>query len=392
MVRWLAGLAAIALVSVAGAAHPQGAAIARPTAIYEYMTPQMAGDLSVRYRDVKLKYDSLFNFAAEHNAKCTAIDPRAIALLSECDASVGRLQSEVADYAAMRTAYEEQLRAAHDKYFVIGPNGNPYLRSGNGLVGGTSWILSYDVPLGASREEADRQREELKALGQEQGKDYVGSVDTARYNFAVAIAFTTSVVGDLVTRIPYDQITRGQFSAWVRPGYDQLRGRHFEELGCHSNGAMICLAALQNEDVLVKRVVLYGPQLTAESVRIWSRMVPKQVESVEILINQYDPVPPVSLYASLRTVPSENNNRIASAPIFKEVGAMKAALLELGGNLNIVTFDCPFPFNTVSPTSCHDMTTYRRNRNCSAQQRTSAVVPGTMLPGGRAVSEPPPPC
>jgi hypothetical protein len=303
-----------------------------------------------------------------------------------------KLEAELAAYESLRLAYEADRKTLINRFLVRGPNGRDYAKSGNGLVGGTSWILSYDVPVGASQEEANRQRDELADQSARQNKDYVGSVDINRYNHAIAIASSNSIVKDLFTRVALDQLTRGQYSAWAQEGYEALRSRQYDELGCHSNGAMICLAALTNEDVLADRVVLYGPQLTAESVRMWSNIARKKNIKVEMLINQYDSVPAVSLLASLSADRSVENARIAAKPIFRDVEALKAAIHELGPGVLVTTFECPLP-SMLSFTSCHDMTSYRRNRNCSAPSlRPLTIVPGTRLPDGSSVREPPPPC
>src|SRR5260370_25116956 len=80
------------------------------------------------------------------------------------------------------------------------------------------------------------------------------------------------------------------------PGYAALTGRSFHELACHSNGAMICLAALRNADVKADNAVLYGPQITQKSLEQWDGLVRSgQVKSVTLVINSGDVVPPLSL-------------------------------------------------------------------------------------------------
>ena len=78
---------------------------------------------------------------------------------------------------------------------------------------------------------------------------------------------------DLKIRVVFDELTKGQFSANEQRLYEKLRGKQFDVLGCHSNGAMICLAALENKDIKAENVVLYGPQVTRESLEMWDKLV-----------------------------------------------------------------------------------------------------------------------
>jgi len=179
----------------------------------------------------------------------------------------------------------------------------------------------------------------------------------------------------------------------VQKGYDALRGRQFDELGCHSNGAMACLAALQNGDVLARKVVLFGPQLTAESIKMWNQMIEAgQVASVEVVVNANDPVPALSLYASTRLRIDEDARRIAGKPLFRDLAAMHDAVLELGPRVHVSTYACE-EAGILDPTACHDMRAYRKNRACATQPLSpTSLVPGTRLPGGQSLAEPPPPC
>lgn len=391
-------LLALATVMFSGGAAAQSVEVVAPSEVPDFIPSAVREQLQIQHRDVSFRLDGLIAFSESRNSRCAAIRASDAALLADCRASLGKLDAEIVAYDRQRQAYEAAVAAAVTKFWatpgiVRGLNGRAYIASGNGLVGGTAWVLNYDVPPGASRETADRQREELKRQAEEQGKTYDAAIDTAHYNFAIGIAASTNIAFDLVRRVSLDQLSRGQYTADVQKGYDALRGRQFGELGCHSNGAMICLAALQNGDVLAGKVVLFGPQLTAESVRMWSRMVESgQVSSVEFVINANDPVPALSLYASTRFRPDDDARRIASKPLFRSSSAMSEAVAELGPKVKVSIYACS-KAGLANPTGCHDMEAYRKNRACERMLAAPrALVPGTRLPGGHALAEPPPPC
>jgi hypothetical protein len=75
-------------------------------------------------------------------------------------------------------------------------------------------------------------------------------------------------------------------------GYATLTGRSFHELACHSNGAMVCLAALERKDVKADNVMLYGPQPTEKALEEWDGMIRSgQAISVTLVINSGESVP-----------------------------------------------------------------------------------------------------
>lgn len=392
-----AGLVLAALI-LSGVAAAQSAEVIAPSDVPDFLPPAVRQNLEIQHRDVSFRLDGLVAFSESRDSKCSAIRASDTALLADCRASLAQLDAAIAAYDKQRQAYEAAITAAVGVFWatpgiVRGLNGRAYVASGNGLVGGTSWVMNYNVPPGASRETAERQREELKRQAQEQGKTYDDAIDTAHYNFAIGVASSTNIAFDLVRRVSLDQLSRGQYTADIQKGYDALRGRQFAELGCHSNGAMICLAALQNGDVLAGKVVLFGPQLTAESIRMWSQMVESgQVSSVEFVVNANDPVPALSLYASTRFRLDEDARRIAGKPLFRSATALGEAVTELGPRVKVSTYACA-EAELSNLTGCHDMEAYRKNRACERLQALPrALVPGTRLPGGQLLAEPPPPC
>jgi len=188
--------------------------------------------------------------------------------------------------------------------------------SGRGVVGGTGWQVAYNVQDGASPEVRARAREMVEEqyraycaallVGGDKCTPWDERVDFDRYNFVVGIAESTNRFYDLATRVfPRDQFSEGGFSRDEQEAYNLLRNRHFTELTCHSNGAMVCLAALMNSEVRADRVVLNGPQITAQSLAMWNELLQanneNRIESLEIVINEGDPVPPASLLFSVRS-------------------------------------------------------------------------------------------
>lgn len=262
-------------------------------------------------------------------------------------------------------------------------SGGNYVPSGNGFVGGTSWIVGYNVQnadpaLIARSQEMLRQQMELAGI------PYNAAIDFKRYNFVIGIAASTDIFTDLRKRVLFDELKNGRFSRETQIAYDSLKGRQFNELGCHSNGAMICLAAIENNDLKVDRVTLYGPQITAESLQMWNELVRSgQVKSVQIYLNRNDPVPPVAMLAASRSPIAAGQN----LALFK-ADTLVRTINETAPRLAVRSFDCGRGILTLS---CHDMARYKANSGCVSRS-SGRPVPGTALPGRGSLTEPPPPC
>lgn len=257
-----------------------------------------------------------------------------------------------------------------------------YRPSGNGFIGGTSWIVGYNVQ-GANPTMIAREKEMLKKQMELAGIHYAGGVDFQGYNFVLGIGASTSIVVDLKNRVVFDEFKSGQFSAQAQGLYNSLKDRQFGELACHSNGAMVCLAALENQDVRADNVVLYGPQITRESLKMWNHLLQTgQVKSVQIYVNQNDPVPPFSLALG------DLFQDVAAETALLNSGVLKSTINETSPRIAVHTFACGKYLPTLD---CHDMAVYKKDRGCISQP-TGKTVPGTSLPGKGGVAEPPPPC
>jgi tetratricopeptide (TPR) repeat protein len=300
-----------------------------------------------------------------------------------------RQQTDKTAATGLQQAFQERSAAppadgsALDFTSVLPPPVANYVPSGNGFVGGTSWIVGYnlqstDPVLVARSKEMLRQQLELAGI------PYNAAIDFQRYNFVIGIGASTDIFTDLRKRVVFDQLKNGRFTRDNQAFYNSLKGRQFDELGCHSNGAMICLAALQNKDITVGRVVLYGPQVTPESLQMWNELVRSgQVKSVQLYINEHDPVPPVSMFLASRNAVAAGLN----LALFKS-DVLVRTINETAPRLAVRSFAC----DSRTPTlSCHDMAVYKSNSGCVSRP-SGLPVAGTALPGRGSLSEPPPPC
>lgn len=257
-----------------------------------------------------------------------------------------------------------------------------YTPSGSGFIGGTTWITGFNVQSANPRIVA----KEHQMMAQQMrlaGLQYADGIDFNRYNFVLGIAASTDALTDLASRVVFDEYSNGQFSAAEQNAYNSLKGRQFDELACHSNGAMVCLAALENKDVVAGRVTLYGPQITIESLRMWDELVRSgQVKSVQLYYNQSDPVAPVSLLIGGGFVGQAAIHSLAtfSAPTLGSI------VNQVSPRIAVTTFTCG---NGQPNLDCHAMEAYKL-RVTRQGPRSDMIVPGTRL-NGKGYTEPPPP-
>jgi hypothetical protein len=263
------------------------------------------------------------------------------------------------------------------------PPERTYAYAGNGLVGGTGWRTGYYSPVGASTEVRERALRMWREQARLNGGPDDTTVDTNRYNFVIGVAASTSFIADLGLRVAFDQLSNGTWTRGGQEGYNALKGKRFDELGCHSNGAMICLAALVNRDILADRVVLYGPQITPESLRLWNGLVQDgKVKSVTIYVNENDPVAPTALLIN-RAPPKDQ--ALLAVPMFYRADALRRVIHTIAPRIVVRAYAC----GTRPDPSCHNVERYTAARNCDRPPPASAV-PGTTV-NGRAASAPPSP-
>ncbi|MGB2751832.1 MAG: hypothetical protein WBC19_07215 [Pyrinomonadaceae bacterium] len=196
--------------------------------------------------------------------------------------------------------YALQLR----KYEALDDGGNPLDPAippliGRGLVGGMTWTFGFKRPpancqgVCMERFKADVKRQLALYCSKEKDpelcvKEPPFTADL--YDMVISMASTHSAVEDLALRVIWDGSAYGEFSRQHKEIFVGLKDRHFDTLDCHSNGAMLCLAALRSGETTAKTVRLFGPQINPAAAALWAELVKKGVR-VEIYINNGDPVP-----------------------------------------------------------------------------------------------------
>ena len=284
-----------------------------------------------------------------------------------------------------RLAVDARRTPVRSSQTLVRVGNHVYRPSGNALIGGMVWLAGYNVQ-NTDPAIVAKSRLMLRQQMPWAKMPYSESIDPSRYNFVLGIASSTSELKDLSNRVIFDEYSKGQYSAKNQALYNSLKGRQFNHLDCHSNGAMVCLAALTNQDVIAERVVLYGPQITIEALKMWNEMVrTHKVKSVEIIVNQGDPVPPLSLLVGggAPTAMMMSSLAMLQPPTFVRV------IHETAPQLSVRTFSCSRSLTL----SCHTMTTYKADV-CRARPSSGRIVPGTGIPGriNSGLIEPPSPC
>ena len=233
-----------------------------------------------------------------------------------------------------------------------------YTYSDNGLVEGTTRIIGYNVPNGfdeRQRAEAGEKLDQLLKLAGKNPAEFSGLKD---YDFIIGVG-TAYSLEDLVRRVwPGDQFNQGRTSV-QQPLYASLRGRQFDQLDCHSNGAMVCLAALDLNDVKATHVRLYGPQITPASVESWQRLIETgKIRSLQIVINRGDPVPRAAYATSFQAAPTTLGSVLLSDDLLATDVKKRAP------GIQFKFADCPdrsSGWKWYFDTKCHDIRLYQAN-------------------------------
>jgi len=253
---------------------------------------------------------------------------------------------------------------------------------GSLLVLGTGSQVGWSAPSGSAEQLAKLNasnwiRDEL-ALAR---RDLPEGVDTQIFNMGLGVAATTWEAGDLIQRVQYDQWSPLPVPRSGQSAYNAIKGRRFDLLGCHSNGAMTCLFALYNRDVVARDVVLYAPQITPDTARVWQQLLSKgKIRSLRIVMNTGDPIPPLAM-----VVNRSRNFSLRQRALLFNSAELKASLSQLMPSAQIDQRSCAFKIS--QPFSCHRMTAYPQ---CQAGKPTR-LVPGTKGFLDRGYTEPPPP-
>ena len=293
--------------------------------------------------------------ANSFNTQCGNIDTRNLALVQSCTTQYRLLRTRHDDILRQLSAFNQDVAQANARF-----DAHPtYIPTHNALIGGTGWIVGYNIPepnsaMIATAHQMIARQEQLA------GHTYSDAINFQKYNFVLGIAAETSFFLDLVTRvISGDELTNGQYSIDTQPGYAAMAGRSYDQLSCHSNGAMLCLAALRNHDITATHVTLYGPQITPSALREWDQIVRSgQVKSVTVVINESDPVPPYSLAfgdeiesRQERRPPAYGDTKLLDAHV------LASSIEQSAPRLLIHTYPCSGGGDRMH---CHSMSTYKQ--------------------------------
>lgn len=293
--------------------------------------------------------DQLAGLIAAHDAQCGRVRSDAAAAVASCQASQANLIARLNAYDAALDDYEKGLRKAPRVPRRV------FRQSGNGLIAGTSWQLGYYSPIGASPEVRARARELVRDQARRAGIPYEEKIDFDRYDFVIGLAKEADQWRDLTRRVMFEQLLNGRATAKYQEPYNSLRDRQFGQLDCHSNGAMICLAALTNRDVRADDVILFGPQITTDSLELWNQLLAeRRIRSLKIIMAQNDPIPPASLLFAPGSLKSPALAAL-SAPLLFRVDTLAFAVGVISPGARVETFPCSGAMATFE---CHDLGRY----------------------------------
>jgi hypothetical protein len=243
-----------------------------------------------------------------------------------------------------------------------------------GLTGGMTWrYATYFGTLPPADDPARKQaEEEMKRRLARGGVDAAHFRNLADYDFVIGLALSSSVGGDAL-RIVMDELSHGRWTEkWMQEEYEKLRGRSFEKLDCHSNGAMICLAAFTKGDIEAKSVRLLGPQVTADTLREWNKLLREHkggIERLEIVMNDRDPVPYIAVNGAavagseIPRVLQQGTSAVRVPPRFFDSDAMKSYVAFYAPDADLAILPCPREGPLLEQESafyCHDINRYRR--------------------------------
>lgn len=174
----------------------------------------------------------------------------------------------------------------------------------HGLVGGTTWTYGFRrLHVKCEKKcQGDMQRNidgqlALYCSSQSDPKKCLADglpFTPEMYDLVVSMGSSHAAIEDFATRVLFDGATFGEFSRQNKEIFASLKGRQFDTLDCHSNGAMLCLAALRSGDTQAKEVRLFGPQMNPEAAKRWQEYAANTNTTIKIYINNGDPVPAIS--------------------------------------------------------------------------------------------------
>jgi hypothetical protein len=238
---------------------------------------------------------------------------------------------------------------------------------GHGLVGGTTWTYGFKWPQ-MKCDEACKGDMDKRLYAQLLA--YCAQQDDAKkcvadglpftpelYDMVISMGSYNTALYDLATRVVFDGATYGEYSRQHKEIFAALKGRKFDVLDCHSNGAMLCLAALRSGDTTAREVRLFGPQINPEAARIWRDYSRQTGTKVTVYINSGDPVAPVSWL--LPTPPAGTDWNLPNVWLLKTLagpGKFAAAAFNSFLDIKVVRSKC----KNIPSLDCHSMKLYEK--------------------------------
>jgi hypothetical protein len=201
---------------------------------------------------------------------------------------------------------------------IDGPGASPV--GLHGLVGGTTWTYGFRRPHVKCEEKC---RNDMKRNLESQLTLFCSSQSDPKkcladglpftpemYDMAVSMGSSHAAIEDLATRVLFDGASFGEFSRRNKEIFASLKGRQFDTLDCHSNGALLCLAALRSGDTQAKEVRLFGPQMSPEAAKRWQEYAANTNTPIKVYINNGDPIAALSWK---QPTPQTSGGRAATA-------------------------------------------------------------------------------
>jgi hypothetical protein len=303
---------------------------------------------------------------ASQKAECSAVDERDKEKVRMCI----NLKQKLKTALDLHIEKSEEFNRLLNK--VVAESSLSFHHSPRGLIGGMKWnfgTYAMNAPTNLSGEQARRAREEserqffarLKRAGIPE-KDFI---DPKQYDFIIGVAESSNGFQDLFKRVLWDNLAKGRATPLLQKEYNLIRGRSFDVLDCHSNGAMLCLAAIANDHIRLTGqgpVRLFGPQITPSAIKEWERLAQKDHFKLEIYYNSGDLVPRISYAAhellAIKMAPTEEHS------ILKEVFAgtgLQDLIARDAPSAKIITSDCGDTGAFRYSTNCHIFQWYQNH-------------------------------
>lgn len=302
---------------------PLGKVMAQSIPALPEIVPAVAAanpELAQRRVALSQERDALRSRTHQHNAACRSVEEGSAAD-AQCTSLLTALQSDLARHVQASKQFITMLDAVRSKSSFLyalqtrtltpmADGGHPIDAPGSppvglhGLVGGTTWTYGFQRPyVKCEKKCQDDMKRNLEGQltlfcsSQSDPKECLADglpFTLDMYDLVVSMGSSHSAIEDLASRVLFDSATFGEFSRQNKEIFATLKGRQFAKLDCHSNGAMVCLAALRSGDTQATEVRLFGPQMTPEAAKRWQEYAANTKTTIKIYINNGDPIAAIS--------------------------------------------------------------------------------------------------